>query len=56
MEANTLPGCFTLYPKALPPNNCSTCRFREDCQKYMRKEALKLILTKIEDLEQKLRG
>jgi hypothetical protein len=56
MEADTLPGCFALYPKALLPNSCSTCRFREDCQKYVRRDALKLILLKIEDLERKLRG
>jgi len=52
---DTLPGCFTSYPEAIPPNNCSTCPLREDCRKYIKKEALKDILAKIEDLEQKLR-
>jgi putative component of membrane protein insertase Oxa1/YidC/SpoIIIJ protein YidD len=54
--ADTLPGCFSLYPKALPPNNCSTCQFSEDCSKYVRKDALKPILAKILEAKQILRG
>jgi len=55
MEADTLPGCFSLG-KPLPPNRCETCRYREDCRKYIRKGALKAVLARIEEIERKLKA
>ncbi|MCC6019283.1 MAG: hypothetical protein LM601_09650 [Candidatus Verstraetearchaeota archaeon] len=54
-EYNTLPGCFAMYPRAMPPNKCETCPYTTDCKKCLRKEALKTILMKIEEIEKKLR-
>jgi len=53
---STLPGCFSLYPKPLPPNRCENCPYREDCQKFVSKEALKPILAKLAELKQTLQG
>jgi len=35
MGDSTLPGCFALYPNAIPPNECEKCRYREDCKRYV---------------------
>jgi len=52
---DTLPGCFSLR-RPLPPNKCETCRFREDCQKYVNKDVLKAILGKIAEAKAVLKG
>jgi len=44
-----------MYPRAMPPNKCETCPYTTDCKKCLRKEALKTILMKIEEIEKKLR-
>ena len=54
MNDSTLPGCFSLG-KPLPPNRCETCRYREDCKKYVPKTKLQAILAKLEKLEAVLR-
>jgi hypothetical protein len=53
-DNGTLPGCFSLR-KPLPPNRCETCRYREECKKYVLKVALQPILAKLERLETVLR-
>jgi len=55
-DNSTLPGCFSLFPRALPPNNCSICHYREACKKYVKKDVLKEILERLDQIEQKLRG
>jgi len=47
---STLPGCFAIG-KPIPPNRCQNCPYRADCRKYVRKEDLKPILAKIEEIE-----
>jgi len=54
VDDSTLPGCFSLG-KPLPPNRCETCKYCEDCRKYIRKDVLKAVLARIEEIEQKLK-
>jgi len=54
VDDSSLPGCFSLN-RALPPNRCETCRHREDCKKYVKKDTLKEILARLDQIEQKLR-
>jgi hypothetical protein len=52
--ADSLPGCFAIN-KPLPPNKCETCRYREDCKRFVPKAKLEPILSKILEIEAKLR-
>jgi hypothetical protein len=54
-DSNSLPGCFTLQ-KAIPPNQCETCKFADDCKKYIAKERLKPLVSQILEVEELLRG
>jgi len=53
---DTLPGCFGYFGKPVAPNVCSLCPVKEDCQKYVPKESLKLVLDKLLELKVVLRG
>lgn len=52
---DTLPGCFAVG-KPLAPNKCETCPVKGDCQKYVPKQSLKLVLDKLLELKLVLRG
>jgi hypothetical protein len=54
-DNSTLPGCFSLG-KPLPPNRCETCRYAGECRRFVRKDTLKEILVRLDQIEQKLRG
>jgi multimeric flavodoxin WrbA len=54
-DGNSLPGCFTLK-KAIPPNQCETCKFADACKKYVAKDRLKPLVSKILEAEAILRG
>jgi len=55
MADSTLPGCFALG-KPIAPNKCENCKFREDCKRYIPKDALKPLFAKILELQSIVRG
>ena len=55
MNDGTLPGCFSLRTPTAP-NRCETCKFADACKKYVAKERLKPLVSKILEVQEILRG
>jgi hypothetical protein len=52
---STLPGCFTLK-RPMPPNRCETCRYREDCGRYVRRDTLTDVLRAVKEAKAIAKG